>query len=879
MNTGQVNCIALPLVTQLASNELSVQVADVAESGQLQAGTFAGLLQGIRNGLHQKVRTEPGHPSISLPQPGGQLDTPAAEAGMPADELPARLTVAAQAVIVKPAAPKEKGLAAKNGEAVAVPDALSQMVVAAYAQSGRTLDVNDVKPEAVDRLQSVAGVEEPSSVIVSGAARQRTEPATVVRLQASAAPEQTVTPVAESNQPGRPADIAVAGKSPLPVGEPLPQAENVVAGTRVPASAVPAQSVLSGGAPDVNMTASRTQANAGTAVRLREVVPAAVRVEQTALNHDTPLAANPAGVQAGEPVNRTAAVVDLPYQFEAVHVSTAVKQPAAALAGPQHTVIAGSEVAVAAVPAADEATLPASASVSPSPQADRMSDVNIPTTPHVDSAQNGAKAADYSQVTTGQLKVQSGQATNQKSELPVPKRTATHGDTPATPPVVVPDVHQAQAAEATARAVRLDVPHETQPPPLTGATPPVFRMEPAVTKQLPADSGAREAVATDVQPEVKSAGKPDVNKPSPDRDQNTTAVAAEPAPAQLEKMKLTATQPEASTVVTPEEGGTLQPVGNTADVSGNTQTPASRVDQTGLSMDGMAASTAVSSPDVELEMYLSQARPITARATGAPVSAGSRPAVPGAETRSTRQKPADGQHFEEVRTGSEKNNVKEMAQSLQAVASGDGSLEDPTASSPGESGMGQPDSSFASQMQTQDMHGQLKTDHQRVSQASVKPVSEPVRQESSDQIMQQVRERLVQHEVKPGNQQITLTLSPDSLGELKMNMNLQGHKLTVEIVTDNRTVRDAIVQHTDALKESLARQNITMESFDVTTGGGRGFGNQGQNQGAWRELAKQQQQQQFWTAPRGYNTAQADVPTGHAVYKKQQGQSMLDIHY
>jgi hypothetical protein len=69
-----------------------------------------------------------------------------------------------------------------------------------------------------------------------------------------------------------------------------------------------------------------------------------------------------------------------------------------------------------------------------------------------------------------------------------------------------------------------------------------------------------------------------------------------------------------------------------------------------------------------------------------------------------------------------------------------------------------------------------------------------------------------------------------------------------------------------------------MESFDVTTGG-KGSGNQGQNQNAWRELAKQQEQQQFWTSTRGYHTAQAELPTGQAVYQRQQGQSMLDIHY
>ncbi|MEI6205710.1 MAG: flagellar hook-length control protein FliK [Desulfuromonadales bacterium] len=188
-----------------------------------------------------------------------------------------------------------------------------------------------------------------------------------------------------------------------------------------------------------------------------------------------------------------------------------------------------------------------------------------------------------------------------------------------------------------------------------------------------------------------------------------------------------------------------------------------------------------------------------------------------------------------------------------------------------------PDQRFNSQMISSQVHEQQKTvTHSATSVLATRET--PVRPEGSEQVVLQVKERLMQHDVKQGSQQITLTLSPDSLGELKMNLNLQGQKLSVEIVTENRTVRDAIVQHTDALKESLARQNITMESFDVTTGG-KGSGNQGQNQNAWRELAKQQQQQQFWTSPRGYHTAQAVLPSAQATYQRQKEHLMLDIHY
>jgi flagellar hook-length control protein FliK len=291
------------------------------------------------------------------------------------------------------------------------------------------------------------------------------------------------------------------------------------------------------------------------------------------------------------------------------------------------------------------------------------------------------------------------------------------------------------------------------------------------------------------------------------------------------------------------------------------------------------AAAPVSTPESEIEIQISQPQPITARVIAAPVLSDNHPATLIQEARGSRQRLSREQQVEKAGTGNDQVVVKEMAPSLRIVASIGESMAGSDTSQNSDSDQGQPDGFSDNQLLAQDMRGQWRADHQKVGGNAARTVStESVRQDIPEQVMQQVKERLVQHDVKPGNQQITLTLSPDSLGELKMNLNLQGQKLSVEIITENRTARDAIVQHTDALKESLARQNITMESFDVTTGG-KGSGNQGQNQNAWRELTRQQQQQQFWTSPRGYQTAQADLPSGQAAYLRQQGHSMLDIHY
>lgn len=175
------------------------------------------------------------------------------------------------------------------------------------------------------------------------------------------------------------------------------------------------------------------------------------------------------------------------------------------------------------------------------------------------------------------------------------------------------------------------------------------------------------------------------------------------------------------------------------------------------------------------------------------------------------------------------------------------------------------------------VHAQSKFEHQSAGTVpNARINAEQTRQDLPEQVAHQVRERLIQHEVKPGNQQITLTLSPENMGELKMNLNLQGQRLSVEIVAESRTVRDAILQHSDSLKDSLSRQNITVESFDVTSNG-RGSGNPAQSQDSWRELARQKQQS--WTSSGGYRLPQMDASPNMLAYQAKNEHAMLDIHY
>jgi flagellar hook-length control protein FliK len=178
------------------------------------------------------------------------------------------------------------------------------------------------------------------------------------------------------------------------------------------------------------------------------------------------------------------------------------------------------------------------------------------------------------------------------------------------------------------------------------------------------------------------------------------------------------------------------------------------------------------------------------------------------------------------------------------------------------------------------MHQQGNVDGASVADNVSTPVQNDVQQSGlSEQILQQVRDRLVNHDLKAGNDQIVLRLSPENLGDLKLNLSMDGQRLKIEIVADNHMVRDALLQNTGSLKESLARQNISMESFDVTTGG-RGAGNsgQGQQQSDWRGFA-QQKQQNAWMSSGGYRLPEATTVPGQSAYQTPSQHAMVDLHF
>ena len=110
------------------------------------------------------------------------------------------------------------------------------------------------------------------------------------------------------------------------------------------------------------------------------------------------------------------------------------------------------------------------------------------------------------------------------------------------------------------------------------------------------------------------------------------------------------------------------------------------------------------------------------------------------------------------------------------------------------------------------------------------PVAAPAREDEMknslrDSILSQVKHADLRHDVK-GNGLISIRLSPEELGDLTINVRVEEHRLKVEVITENQTVRSALMSNMESLKETLLKQNFTMERFDVSTGAGSHGSNQ-----------------------------------------------------
>jgi len=110
----------------------------------------------------------------------------------------------------------------------------------------------------------------------------------------------------------------------------------------------------------------------------------------------------------------------------------------------------------------------------------------------------------------------------------------------------------------------------------------------------------------------------------------------------------------------------------------------------------------------------------------------------------------------------------------------------------------------------------------RVSSSSLFKASDsqmPVGKTLEDSVITQLSDK-IQAAVKTGVTEIRLLLRPESLGEMRVKLTLEGDVVMGKIYVENQQVKHIIETNMQSLKDSLAQHNLQTGSFDVNVGGG-----------------------------------------------------------
>jgi flagellar hook-length control protein FliK len=88
-----------------------------------------------------------------------------------------------------------------------------------------------------------------------------------------------------------------------------------------------------------------------------------------------------------------------------------------------------------------------------------------------------------------------------------------------------------------------------------------------------------------------------------------------------------------------------------------------------------------------------------------------------------------------------------------------------------------------------------------------------------ESVMNQLTEK-VQTALKTGVTEIRLLLRPESLGEMRVKLTMNGDVVMGKIYVESQQVKHIVESNLQMLKDSLAQHNLQTGSFDVNVGGG-----------------------------------------------------------
>lgn len=92
---------------------------------------------------------------------------------------------------------------------------------------------------------------------------------------------------------------------------------------------------------------------------------------------------------------------------------------------------------------------------------------------------------------------------------------------------------------------------------------------------------------------------------------------------------------------------------------------------------------------------------------------------------------------------------------------------------------------------------------------------------TEENVMSQLTDK-VQHMVRSGETEIKIQLKPESLGDVKLAIRMEGDVVAARIQVENQQVKQIVEGNLQSLKDALSEQNLQVGSFEVNVGNGWG---------------------------------------------------------
>ncbi len=100
-------------------------------------------------------------------------------------------------------------------------------------------------------------------------------------------------------------------------------------------------------------------------------------------------------------------------------------------------------------------------------------------------------------------------------------------------------------------------------------------------------------------------------------------------------------------------------------------------------------------------------------------------------------------------------------------------------------------------------------------------LSSALQRTSEDNVMNQLSSKM-QHLVRSGETEIRIQLRPESLGEVKLAIRMEGDIVAARIQVENQQVKQIVESNLQLLRDALSEQNLQAGSFEVDVGNGWG---------------------------------------------------------